>query len=100
MDRATRNGRLTDAMGTVLAVFDLVSDAISDNLKTAGDAVETELALKKRQNEKSKLLFELGATAYEKGKIDTKIVDRLKVVDDEIEDLLEMRGKRTTPKDE
>ncbi len=90
-----QEGKLSDTMGTVLAIFDIVTDEIASNLRSAGNTVENELAIKRKQTEKERLIHQLGNSVYETGKIDTDIIDELRMVDKEIKSL---EGNRPKPK--
>ncbi len=85
--------KISDMMGTALAIVDIVTEAAADNAKSAGNIMGNEIAIKRLCAERAKLVYQLGEDVVANNEINHALVDRIQDLDKEIEERKKARDE-------
>ena len=85
--------KISDMMGTALAIVDIVTDAAADSAKSAGNIVGNEIAIKRLSAERAKLVYRLGEEVVAEKEINHALVERIEELTKEIEEHKKLRDK-------
>lgn len=84
---------LEDAFSALFAISDIVSENLSKSIDNAGDALTTEIMIRKLKNQREKKIYELGHITLVTSAIDEDLIKEIKQID---EDIRQMEDERKT----
>ncbi len=90
---ADYTSKISDVLGTALAIVDIVTDAAADSARNAGDIMGNEVAIKRLQSERAKLVYQLGEGVAKDKEINHDILEQIEEVEQEIERRKKRREK-------
>ena len=84
---------LEDAFSTLFAISDLVTENLTKNLDNAGEALTTEIMIRKKKKQREKKIYELGNITFVTSAIDEDLINEIKQIDEDIRRMEREREK-------
>ena len=85
--------KMSDVLGTALAIVDIVTEAAADSARNAGDIMGNEVAIKRLQSERAKLVYQLGEDVAKNKEINHDLIEHIEEIEQEIEHRKKRREK-------
>lgn len=85
--------KMSDVLGTALAIVDIVTEAAADSARNAGDIMGNEVAIKRLQSERAKLVYQLGEDVVKNKEINHDLIEQIEEIEQEIERRKKRREK-------
>ena len=92
--------KISDFMGSALAIVDVITDAVADNAKHAGSIVETEIAIKRLKAERAKTIYTLGEDTLKTQKVNEEKIEQIHFLDEQIAKLKASREAKKRNEEE
>ena len=84
---------IEDAFSALFAISDIVSENLSKSIDNAGDALTTEIMIRKLKNQREKKIYELGHITLVTSAIDEDLIKEIKQIDEDIRQMEDERKK-------
>ena len=91
--KSKTSGVIEDAFSALFAISDIVSENLSKSIDNAGDALTTEIMIRKLKNQREKKIYELGHITLVTSAIDEDLIKEIKQIDEDIRQMEDERKK-------
>ena len=91
--KAKTSSGLEDAFSALFAISDIVSENLSKSIDNAGEALTTEIMIRKLKNQREKKIYELGHITLVTSAIDEDLIKEIKQIDEDIRQMEDERKK-------
>ena len=84
---------IEDAFSALFAISDIVSENLSKSIDNAGEALTTEIMIRKLKNQREKKIYELGHITLVTSAIYEDLIKEIKQIDEDIRQMEDERKK-------